>query len=599
MISYSTKAKALQHSNYDKYPKVHVDGVACDSGYAGIVNTIVERMNTIKGAKGIIVVECYHGVFCGPLIDRLVEKFPGILCIDISTAYLDMAQIDDMVQPCVTNDPVFGFMSGHTVTDFMSTEKLTGISSDVATSKGIVCIFGTGASLACPDPDLLIYADMPRVEIQRRFRHNQLPNLGSDNAQDDFAYKYKRAFFVDWRVCDRLKKELIGRWDFVLDTTRQDDPVMLDAANYRHAMAMAVRRPLRLVPFFDPGPWGGQWLKDKFDLEKDSINYAWGFDCVPEENTIMFRFDDACMEVPAINLVFMHSIELLGEAVFDYFGAEFPIRFDFLDTMEGGNLSLQVHPLKSYIRDKFGMAYTQDESYYIMDAKPNAIAYLGMRDDANVEHMLECLEKANTTDGDFNAEEFVARWPVKKHDHLLIPAGTIHCSGADTVVLEISATPYIFTFKLWDWGRLDLDGKQRPISLEHGRNVLQNETNQSYVRKNLINHFEKVSQGPGWMEERTGLHKGHFIETKRHVFTDIVPHDTHGSVNVINLVEGEEVIIESPGKRFEPFHLHYAETVVIPAMIGAYTVRPVHHEEVSRCITIKASIRIENLHKSN
>jgi hypothetical protein len=167
------------------------------------------------------------------------------------------------------------------------------------------------------------------------------------------------------------------------------------------------------------------------------------------------------------------------------------------------------------------------------------------------------------------------------------------------VVLEISATPYIFTFKLWDWGRLDLDGKQRPISLEHGRNVLQNETNQSYVRTNLINHFEKVSEGPGWMEERTGLHKGHFIETKRHVFTDIVPHDTHGSVNVINLVEGEEVIIESPAKRFEPFHLHYAETVVIPAMIGAYTVRPVHHEEVSRCITIKASIRIENLHKSN
>lgn len=589
----------MQHSNYDKYPKVHVDGVVCDSGYTGIVDTIAERMNSIKGAKGTIVLECYHGVFCGPLIDRLVEKFPGIRCIDISTAYLDMAKIDDMVQPYVTNDPVFGFMSGHIMTDFMNAEKLTDISSDVLSSNGIVCIFGTGASLACPDPDLLIYADMPRVEIQRRFRHSQLSNLGSDNGQDDFACKYKRAFFVDWRVCDRLKKELSGRWDLVLDTTRQDDPVMVDAANYRHAMAVAVRGPLRLVPFFDPGPWGGQWLKDKFDLEKDSINYAWGFDCVPEENTIMFRFDDACMEVPAINLVFMHSIELLGEAVFDHFGAEFPIRFDFLDTMEGGNLSLQVHPLKSYIRDTFGMAYTQDESYYIMDAKPNAIAYLGMRDDANVDNMLECLEKANTTDGEFNAEQFVARWPVKKHDHLLIPAGTIHCSGADTVVLEISATPYIFTFKLWDWGRLDLDGKQRPISLEHGRNVLQTEANQSYVRKNLINHFETVSQGPGWMEERTGLHKGHFIETKRHVFTDIVPHDTNGSVNVINLVEGEEVIIESPTKGFEPFHLHYAETVVIPAMIGAYTIRPVHHQEVSRCITIKASIRIENLHKSN
>ena len=589
----------MQHSKYDRYPKVCVDGVVCDTGYAGIVQTIADKMQSVQSARGIIVLECYHGVFCGPLVNQLVEKFPGILCIDISKAYLDMALIDDMVQPCVTNDPVFGFLSSHSMSAFMDPAKLAGITSAVDASNGFVCIFGTGASLACPDPDLLIYADMPRVEIQRRFRNHHLPNLGSDNAQDDFSYKYKRSFFVDWRVCDRLKKELIDRWDLVLDTTRQDDPVMVDADGYRHAMSVAVSGPLRLVPFFDPGPWGGQWLKEKFDLEKDSINYAWGFDCVPEENTLMFGFDDVCMEIPAINLVFMQSTGLLGEAVFDHFGAEFPIRFDFLDTMGGGNLSLQVHPLKSYIRDTFGMAYTQDESYYIMDAKPNAKAYLGMRDDANVEHMLESLAHANTNDGVFDAEQYVARWPVKKHDHLLIPAGTIHCSGGDIVVLEISATPYIFTFKLWDWGRLDLDGKQRPISLEHGRNVLQRDINESYVSENLINHFEEVTHGTGWKEERTGLHAGHFIETRRHVFTDMVPHDTHGSVNVINLVEGDEVIIESPDKKFDPFPLHYAETVVIPAMVGAYTIRPAHKEAVSRCITIKASIRIENLHKSN
>ena len=75
--------------------------------------------------------------------------------------------------------------------------------------------------------------------------------------------------------------------------------------------------------------------------------------------------------------------ELLGEYVYSRFGAEFPIRFDFLDTMEGGNLSLQVHPLAPFIRRHFGMAYTQDESYYLMDCGAGAQVFLGLKEGVN------------------------------------------------------------------------------------------------------------------------------------------------------------------------------------------------------------------------
>jgi len=324
-------------------------------------------------------------------------------------------------------------------------------------------------------------------------------------------------------------------------------------------------------------------------------NHAWCFDCVPEENSLLLGFGDARVEIPAIDLVFMHPRELLGAGVYTRFGAEFPIRFDFLDTMGGGNLSLQVHPLTAYIREKFGMDYTQDESYYMLDAAPGACVYLGLKEGIQSEEMLRDLGAAQNGDAesspDFPAEKYVNRFPAQKHDHFLIPAGTVHCSGKDSMVLEISATPYIFTFKLWDWGRVGLDGTPRPIHLLHGEANIQWDCTTEWVKESLVNRFQPIAQGEGWREERTGLHKLEFIETRRHWFTGTVPHNTNGNVQVLNLVEGEEAIVESPTQAFAPFIVHYAETFIVPAAVGAYTIRP-HGPSVGReCATLLAYVR--------
>ena len=205
--------------------------------------------------------------------------------------------------------------------------------------------------------------------------------------------------------------------------------------------------------------------------------------------------------------------------------------------------------------------------------------------------MIGELKAAQANGHSFSAEAYVNKFPVKKHDHFLIPAGTIHCSGKNSMVLEISATPYIFTFKLWDWERVGLDGLPRPIHLDHGLTNIAWDRDTNWVRENLINQIEPVAKDPGWREERTGLHQLEFIETRRHWFTGPTPHETEDSVNVLNLVEGEEAIVESPTNAFEPFVVHYAETFIVPAAVGAYRISPTKRSIGKTCATIKAFIR--------
>jgi hypothetical protein len=501
-------------------------------------------------------------------------------------------EIDRMIGDVLGDDPVFGRMNPIQIENFFDERKLSDAGERVKNWKqGLLLIVGTGAALVGEaEADVLIYADMARWEIQQRQRGNVIGNFGADNLKESAGLKYKRAFFVDWRAADRLKASLISRIDFWLDTNGAI-PKLVTGQDMREGLIQVVHRPFRVVPYFDPGPWGGHWMEEVCDLPNDVPNHAWCFDCVPEENSLLLKFGSTCVEVPAMNLTLAHPRELLGESVYSRFGPEFPIRFDLLDTMGGGNLSLQVHPKTKYIWDEFGMKYTQDESYYLLDAGEDGTVYLGTKNGVNRDAMIRDLKGALTNGHSFRAESYVNRFPARKHDHFLIPAGTIHCSGKNSMVLEISATPYIFTFKLWDWGRLGLDGLPRPIHIDHGLMNIAWDRDTNWVRENLINQIETVAEGSGWREERTGLHHLEFIETRRHWFTAPTTHETQDTVNVLNLVEGEEVVVESLTNAFEPFVVHYAETFIVPAAIGGYRISPTGRSTGKGCGTIKASVR--------
>ena len=579
-------------TNFNNTPSIKLKGdFKCFKGWKAVCHKMATAVKQ-KNDSNTIVVETYQGVIYEELEQELKKGLSPELFIDTRSLMKPIEEIRKMVYPDVTDDRIFGYMTRLNVIDYFDTTKIEAARKEIEKTTGTVLVLGPGASFTMNNNDLLVYADMARWEIQMRMRRHEVDNLGLSNRDtEDWKLLYKQGYFVDWRACDRLKKKLFDRIDLVLDTNIQGLPKMIENQAALEGYRQVVNQPFSVVPFFDPGPWGGQWMKEVCNLDKSKENYAWCFNCVPEENSLLLEVDDELVELPSINIVFRHPQALLGEAVYGRFGDEFPIRFDLLDTMDGGNLSLQVHPMTEYIQEKFGLQYTQDESYYMMDAGEDAIVYLGFKEGVDPEECMKDLERAQTEGSSFNAEKHVETLPVKKHDHILIPAGTIHCSGKNSMVLEISATPYIFTFKLWDWDRLGLDGKPRPINLEHGKQVLQWDRTTQWTKDNLVNRNEKIAEGDGWMEERTGLHKSEFIETRRHWFTKQVAHSTPFGVEVICLVEGDEVIIESPGEGFEPFVLHYAEVAVIPANIKEYTIRPHGSGQGQKCCTLKAYVR--------
>lgn len=576
--------------SYDKHPTIRIEGRNDEAwrGYDDIAARLVKH--TEGRGKTIIVVECYPGVRIEEVAAGLAALRPALV-VRSENAALETARLDALLARYLTDDRVFGYMAPFTIEEWYDPAKLEAMKREIAAvDQGVVIAIGFGASLLGRG-DILVYADLARWEIQQRYRTGEFGNWRADNNGEEILRKYKRGFFAEWRTADRLKREVLPLADYYLDTHLKDDPRLTTSEALFDGLKKTARRPFRLVPYFDPGVWGGHWLEEHIGLEPVKHPYAWGFDGVPEENSLYFCYGDIRVELPSLNLVFFEPEALLGEQVYARFGAEFPIRFDFLDTVGGQPLSLQVHPKTDYIKNSFGMSYTQDESYYILDAKEGATVYLGVKEEVSPEEMIADLDKAQQGNFSFPADKYVNVYPARKHDHFLIPAGTVHCSGTDAMVLEISATPYIFTFKLWDWDRLGLDGKPRPVHLEHGKRNIDWSRRTDWVERNLVDRTVEVGAGDGWTEERTGLHELQFVETRRHWFTDLTPHDTEGRFHMLNLVEGDEAIVESPTGAFEPFVVRYAETFIVPASVGEYTIRPTSATNGRRFATIKAYVR--------
>lgn len=533
-----------------------------------------------------VVIDGFSGVLWEDVQSCIDESFTKkgvkIKWIQAETFLKPAADIQKMVAFFLgERDSVWGTKSMLNLEDFYQLDKIRALKEE----PGYDCtiIIGPGASLVQWDAPVL-YLDVPKNEIQYRMRARSVVNLGMTQA-DQPAQMYKHYYFVDWVVLRNYRETIASRITAQGDVQWESNINWMFSKDLEKGLNQLTETVFRVRPWFEPGAWGGHWMREHIDgLNKEEVNYAWSFELIVPENGIVFESDGYLLEVPFDLLMSTAGKKILGEHA-AFFGKEFPIRFDFLDTWDGGNLSIQCHPSLKYIREHFGEQITQDETYYILDCKPGAQVYLGFQQDIDPATFRKELENSRTNGEEVNISEYVQSHEAKKHDLFLIPNGTVHSAGADNLVLEISSTPYIFTFKMYDWLRLDLNGEPRAINIEHAYNNLRFERQGEKVKKELIAQPRLLEQNAGMELWHLPTHAEHFYDVHRLEFDKEVNVNTDNSCNVLMLVEGSSVLVKI-GQTVRQFH--YAETFVVPASVKKYTII---NQGATRARVVKAFIK--------
>ncbi len=436
----------------------------------------------------------------------------------------------------------------------------------------VLFVYGPGASLV--PHDALWYADLPKRYAEAAVTAHGGLNLGQP--QGTGPATTKRLFFVDWPLLDRHRDGLVGVLDQWVDMQSPHDPAFIDGATLRATLAQLSHRPFRTRPTFNTTPWGGHWAQEQLGHRPGAVNTALGYELIaPEAGVLVGLAGEPRVELPFQLLVASFPGPVLGSRAHTTFGSSFPIRFDYLDTVGGGNLSVHCHPREDYMRDVFGWPYTQHESYYVMVGSEDQDIFLGLREDADVGEFRERAHEAHGTGAPMEVTDYVSVLPATQHQLFLIPGGTPHGSGQGNVVLEVSATPYLYSLRFYDWLRRDSSGGLRPVHVDHAFKNLDTSRRGAAVQRDLVQAPRVDRQGAGWHEEVLGRLPEMFFEVRRLVLLPgaVAACDATSSFHVLNVVEGEGVIVEP--FEDEPQSLMYAETMVVPAAVGRYRVRNV------------------------
>ncbi|MEV0811196.1 hypothetical protein [Micromonospora sp. NPDC050200] len=571
---------------YDRNPSYPPTGNRVRPGWDEAAATL-PATPTVLALDGPAFLD-WDGAVAG-LAKALAERGVAVHQVDLSAFFRPWDEILRLTEPAGTaelvDDPDFTSVTRCALPDFLRLPD-----PSPTADEGVTIVYGPGAGLV--SHDVLWYADLPKRYAEAAMHSDRAQNLGQPVAAGPGTTR--RLFYVDWPVLDRHRDGIAGQIDRWIDL--QPDPVTgstnlasLDGTTVRATIATLAGRPFRVRPFFNSTPWGGHWAQRELGFNPEAPNTALGYELIAPENGVLIGEPGGPrIEVPFQMMVSLLPDRFLGPPVQAEFGTSFPIRFDYLDTVDGGHLSVHCHPRLNYMRQIFGWDYTQHETYYVMIGSPGSQVFLGLRDDVDLDQFHGQALAAYCDGAPFEVTDHVQAHPADPHQLFLIPAGTPHASGVGNLVLEISATPYLYSLRFYDWLRQDAAGRRRPVHIEHAFANLDTTRRGQSVRDDLVPAPRILRSGVGWREELLGDLPDVFYQVRRFVLDGDQPasDDTVDRFHMLNVVDGAGVVVRTAAG--DEHLLAYAETLVIPAAVGQYTLARIGEERVQ---VVKSLVR--------
>lgn len=457
-------------------------------------------------------------------------------------------------------------------------EKLAALREELA-KKGDTCtvLYGNGA-LSEPLSDLIdtkIWLDVTPKKAVLNIKYGKYRNYGND-CDLPFKKTMRRCYYVDFEIAFSLRNKLLAGngIDFYVAGDKPEHLKMVTNETLHALISRVLDYPIRQRPVYLEGVWGGYRTMKERNLPDTMKNCAWVFDMIPMEVSTIIIMDGFELEVPYYAVVAAEGKKLMGERCLKDFHGFFPIRFNYDDTFHSsGNMSIQLHPGDEFVKKNHNEPGRQDESYYIVETAQGARTYLGFNKGIDPEDFIAAAKKSEKEATEIDYQHYIHSIESKPGIQVMIPAGTIHGSGKNQLILEIgSLTVGSYTYKMYDYLRKDLDGKPRPIHTYFGNINLNRGMTEEYVESHLVNGGYRVVREEGDAKEVVvGECEQLYFSLRDLIFGDYMEDDTKGEdFHVLALVNGEDVTVRSKKDPSLSFRMNYLDIVVVPASFGAY-----------------------------
>ena len=429
--------------------------------------------------------------------------------------------------------------------------------------------------------DVKVWFDITPMNSMLRIRAGEYANLGKKHT-GIINRTIRRCYYCDFENAVQLRKELFATggldW-YVLDNDRANLQMMPFKA-FEDICATLVKYPFRAKPCYLEGVWGGSYMKNLRKLPEKMRNAAWVFDFIPMEVSVVVEAGAEKLDINYCSFVHKEGINLMGETCVKKYKGYFPIRFNWDDSYHStGNMSIQCHSGGKFNVENYNEFGRQDESYYVVVTGHEAKTFIGFRDDADIPQFFRDIEAADTRHEPCDYLKYVSYEESRPGLQVMLPAGTIHSSGRNQVILEIgSLTIGSYTYKMYDYLRLDFDGKQRPIHTRLGELNVRQDRRHSVIHdpsspEYIVQTPRLDAEGPGWKEFILGENPQMYISLRRLEFDRSCPQDTRGEkFHVLTLVDGDRVRVQSIAHPERSFEMEFLDIVCVPADMGAYEI---------------------------